>query len=164
MCISIVTTPTQMSSLVWNENDIEPQPPPPTTTNNTTTTIIQCWDLIWKLKIIKDNIKDNFKDEFKQNYKGGRGSWHKNKRLDFQYNASCNHNFCWNQLFRSRFHCWSLFWPHLKMPPILSQPQREHNAAQPQHCSWVGYENDCANPIPPTTITETQQKPSGATD
>ena len=143
-----------MSSLVWNENDIEPQPPPPTTTNNTTTTIIQCWDLIWKLKIIKDNIKDNFKDEFKQNFKDIFRD--KSKNNFFQYNASCNHHFCWNQLFRSRFHCWSLFWPHLKMPPILSQPQRQHNATQPQHSSWVRHENDCANPTPPPHLTTKQ--------
>ena len=25
----------------------------------------------------------------------------------------------------------------------LSQPQRQHNTTQPQHCSWVGHENDC---------------------
>ena len=33
---------------------------------------------------------------------------------------------------------------------------------QPQHCSLVGHENDFANPTPPTT--ETQGRPSGASD
>ena len=28
---------------------------------------------------------------------------------------------------------------------LLSQPQRQHNATQPQHCSWIGHKNDCAN-------------------
>ena len=45
---------------------------------------------------------------------------------------------------------------------ILSQPQRQHNATDPQHCSWVGHENDFANPTHPTA--QTQQKPSGASD
>ena len=29
---------------------------------------------------------------------------------------------------------------------ILSQPQRQHNTTQPQHCTWVGHENCCAHP------------------
>ena len=45
---------------------------------------------------------------------------------------------------------------------ILSQPQRQENTTQPQHCSWVGHENDFANPTHPTA--QTQQKPSGASD
>ena len=75
MCISIVITPTPTSSLVWNENDIVPQPPPPThhETFRPDLGIVQGRDFIWKLKIIKnnikDNIKDNFKDEFKHNLK-----------------------------------------------------------------------------------------------
>ena len=32
----------------------------------------------------------------------------------------------------------------------LSQPQRQHNTTQPQHCIWIGHENVCANPAPPT--------------
>ena len=32
---------------------------------------------------------------------------------------------------------------------ILSQPQRQHNTTQPQHCTWVGHENCCAHPTHP---------------
>ena len=51
---------------------------------------------------------------------------------------------------------------------ILSQPQQQHNTTttQPKHCSWVGQENYCATPTTthhPTT-TETQYRPSGASD
>ena len=37
------------------------------------------------------------------------------------------------------------------------------NTTQPQHSCWVGYENDCSHPTPPTT-TETQHQPPGAQD
>ena len=42
-----------------------------------------------------------------------------------------------------------------KQNPIVT-PQQEHNttSTQPQHCSWVGLENDCGNPTPPTTETQ----------
>ena len=49
---------------------------------------------------------------------------------------------------------------------ILANPNDDTTQPQ-QYCSWVGHENDCANPIhPPTplTTTKTQQKPSGASD
>ena len=30
--------------------------------------------------------------------------------------------------------------------PLLSQPQQQHNTTYTLHCSWLGHENDCANP------------------
>ena len=32
---------------------------------------------------------------------------------------------------------------------VFVTTQHNHNTTQPQHCSWVVHENDCANPPPP---------------
>ena len=51
----------------------------------------------------------------------------------------------------------SLVHPELELgyeyTTTLSQPKQKHNTTQPQHCNWVGQENDFAHH---TTTTETQ--------
>ena len=41
-------------------------------------------------------------------------------------------------------------------------PKPNDSTIQPQNCSWVRHENNCAHPTPPTT--QTQRKPSGASN
>ena len=47
-----------------------------------------------------------------------------------------------------------LIWDvHKNQVRQLSQTQQQHNKTQPQHCRWVGHENDCAHQPNPTQAT-----------
>ena len=43
-------------------------------------------------------------------------------------------------------------------------PNDNTTQPQPQHCSWVGHENDYANPTTTHPTTQTQQQAVGAPD
>ena len=80
-----------------------------------------------------------------------------------QHSRRCHHKLNLSQSFSIRI-CWTRYKLMSKTAPYesvfilkLSQPKQQHNitTTQPQHCSWIGHKNDCANPTAPTT--ETQQ-------
>ena len=69
-----------------------------------------------------------------------------------------NEHKMWDKITISSPYAFYQFWQTNQIKSILSQPQQQHNTTptQPQHCSWVWHENDCAHQPQPHPIHHTK--------